>query len=368
MNSQRGKASTKASASSNGRQVAKSKTNGNKSAPRSQVRKNGPKVQQVQAASAYATTQRTGEAQILRTSVNSCRIVHRELVSSLVGSVNFTVASTLAINPGQSNTFPWLATQALGWEKYRFNYLRVCSFTRTGSTTPGSIILSPDYDASDAAPVSETVASAAYGTVEDAPWKDMCLDMDRARLREERFVRTGSLAANQDIKLYDVANVNICTIDGTAVAWSKIWIEYDVVLMNPQLPPGGPQGNGTLTAATTITAANPFGTAPVSTGSFALTGASTNVLSWSGLSLGTEYVLSFHATGTTISSFTSSATSGMNVKNILFAGFPAAATSASYTITFTPSATSGSFTLGVTAATLTANYVTLNALTPAPSF
>ncbi len=49
----------------------------------------------------------------------SHRIVHRELLATISGSVAFATNSYV-INPGLSSSFPWLATQAAGWEQYRF--------------------------------------------------------------------------------------------------------------------------------------------------------------------------------------------------------------------------------------------------------
>jgi len=192
-------------------------------------------------ASAYSTGQET-TAPIIRATRDSSRIIHRELVASIVGSANFAVPFEFAMNPGISASFPWLATQAQAWETYRFNKLEFKYFTRTGSTTPGSILLVPDYDAADAAPVSEQVASSYEDVTEDVPWKDQCCTLRPSSLHSigpKKFVRTGPLAANLDIKTYDAGNLFVATTDGTAVSWGKLWVEYDVTLYTPQLPPTG---------------------------------------------------------------------------------------------------------------------------------
>jgi len=79
------------------------------------------KKRQASAAAAYATGQSSGEARIFRDSVDSCRIRHRELLSSVTGSSAFTVSNTFSLNPGISATAPWLALEAQGWEKYEFH-------------------------------------------------------------------------------------------------------------------------------------------------------------------------------------------------------------------------------------------------------
>jgi len=339
-------------------------------AARSQMAKKAVPRKQTQksVSAAYATGQSTGKAQVYRNSVDSCRIVHRELVGSIIGSAAFTVASTLAINPGLSASFPWLSTQAQGWEKYRFNSLKLCYYTRTGSNIPGSVILSPDYDAAEAAPVNEAVACASYGTEEDAPWKDISLVHDPGMLATLRYVRTGALAANLDIKTYDVGNDFVCTIDGTAVAWGKLWFEYDITLFDPQLPPGGPVGSGVIVAGGgTLAAATPMGAVPVSTGSYALAASATNVLAISGLTIGQEYLVTYMLGGTVITNCTLTAPSGMTVKSASFNCFNAAATAGTTCATYTATSGSATLTISVTATTVVNGYLVVSALSPAPS-
>jgi hypothetical protein len=326
-------------------------------------------VKQASVAAAYATGQSSGKAQVYRQSSDSCRIVHRELVSSLTGSINFTVQNSYSINPGIAATFPWLALQAQGWERYHFNKLKLCYYTRTGSNTPGSVIMSPDYDAADSAPVNEQIASTYFGTEEDAPWKDITLGFDNRLLSGERFVRTGQLAANLDIKTYDVANAYVSTIDGTAVAWGKLWFEYDVTLLNPQSPASGAQGSGTLTSGGgSIASATPFGAVPVSTGPYALSATATNVLTFSGLNIGAEYALFAGSKGTVITSYGFATLIGGTQVTGGLAGFPAAATSGDAFITFTATASSGSVIVSSASSTITFSCAVLSALSPAPSF
>lgn len=198
-------------------------------------------------AAAYATGQRTRQPRIMSRG-DSVRIVHRELIASVVGSDVFSVQQAFALNPGLASSFPWLATQAQSWERYRFNSLKFCYYTRTGSNVPGSVMIVPDYDAADSAPVSEQIASAYSDVAEDAPWKDIECNLRASALHAlgpTKFIRTGALSANQDIKTYDAGNLFLIVTDGTAVSWGKLWVEYDVELITPQL---NPSGGGVVTA------------------------------------------------------------------------------------------------------------------------
>jgi len=258
------------------------------------------KQRQASVAAAYATGQSTG-APMISASRDQCRIVHRELVNSLTGSTAFTVATTLQMNPGLSATFPWLSVQAQGWEQYRFNRLKVCYYTRTASTTPGSVMIVPDYDAADAAPSTEQVASSYEDVQEDAPWKDIDCTLRPSSMHAlgpRKFTRSAALAANLDIKTYDVGNVFLCTVDGTAVNWGKVWVEYDVTFFTPQLPPTGaiqaplsqhfPSSN--VPSSTQM-----LGPTPISTGS-AIVSVANNIVTF--LELG-EYMLTYTAYGST---------------------------------------------------------------------
>lgn len=198
----------------------------------------------------------------------STRIVHRELIASVVGSSAFVVANTFPLNPGMALTFPWLSRQAEGWEQYVFRRLRFCYYSRTGSATPGSVLLVPDYDAADSAPSTEQIASSYSNVVEMVPWTlEFCCELDVKALLEpgtRKYVRSAALAPNLDIKTYDGGNFFVCTTDGTAVSWGKLWVEYDVEFFVPQLPPAGPGltassriGSGGAVSKTSI-----YGTAP----------------------------------------------------------------------------------------------------------
>jgi hypothetical protein len=128
-------------------------------------------------------------------------------------------------------------------------------------------MLVPDYDASDAPPVTEQIASSYEDVAEDAPWKDIVSDLRPDALHAigpTKFIRTGPLQPNLDIKTYDAGNLFLCTIDGTAVSWGKLWVEYDVTLMTPQLNPAGFTATEAMhIVGNTPTSAAILGAAPV---------------------------------------------------------------------------------------------------------
>jgi hypothetical protein len=181
-----------------------------------------------------AKVQRTTAPRITN-SGKSRRIVHRELVQSVLGSVAFT-ATKLPLNPGSSTTFPWLSSQADGWEQYRFNKLAFEYFTRTSTATLGSVILAPDYDASDRAPPTEAAVTSYMDCVEDAPWKDIKCQLNTTSMfpmGPRKYVRTAEVPGSK--KVYDAGNLWLCTVEEVGTdAIGKLWVEYDVELFIPQ--------------------------------------------------------------------------------------------------------------------------------------
>lgn len=198
---------------------------------------------------------------IIRSDSDSKRVVHRELLGSISGTANFAVAIQTPLNPGLNTSFPWLSMESLGWETYRFNSLRFEYVTRTGTSVPGSVILTTDYDAADPAPVSEQIAANYSGACEDAPWKDICQELRPAALHglgPRKFLRYGSLAAGEDIKTYDSGNFFLCTLDGTAVPWGKLWVSYDVTFYTPQMVSSTLLSAAYQIEGTTPTSADPY--------------------------------------------------------------------------------------------------------------
>jgi len=222
------------------------------------------------AAAAYAVGARVSEPNI-KGGYRSTRIVHREFVGNVTGSSSFATPLTLPLNPGMATTFPWLSTQAVGWEQYKFNRLKFSYLSRTGTSTPGSVMLIPDYDAADPAPSTEQIATAYRDVVEEVPWvPEFCCNLDKASMMEpakRKFIRVGPLSPNLDVKTYDAGTMFVGTVDGTNVAWGKLWVEYDVELFVPQLPAAGDNPIQQITGGTTT--ANPFfGPAPTVLGTY----------------------------------------------------------------------------------------------------
>jgi hypothetical protein len=172
---------------------------------------------------------------------SGCCVAHTELLGDIAGtdSPDFIQSKAFQLNPGLASFTPWLANIAQNYESYRCKKLIFRYVTKTGSTTAGSVMMIPDYNASDAAPLSEQLAANYIDVQEDVPWVQegiTCVLRPQAmhKLGPQKFVRTGPLSPNLDIKTYDVGSFWIFTINSSvAVGWGKLWVDYEFEFETP---------------------------------------------------------------------------------------------------------------------------------------
>jgi hypothetical protein len=191
----------------------------------------------------------------MKSANNNFCVRHRELVTTVASSTPFAVVS-FHINPGNASLFPWLSKQATSWEQYRVKSMALHYIPRCSTQTAGTVLLAPDYDASDPEPASEQTASSYLGAVEDAAWKEIHLKLDPKAMHSmgpRKFVRGGPVGG--DIKTFDAGVLYLCTVgfDSGAGDVGKLWVEYEVEFSVPQTDSRGlyiPQGYVELRAGT----------------------------------------------------------------------------------------------------------------------
>lgn len=188
------------------------------------------------APAAFATPQLVKEPRISMSKAGTV-ISHREFLGDVTGSVSFDVDKSLDINPGLAATFPWLSTQASGWEQYRFRKLDFELVTRAPTTATGGVYIAPDYDVLDSDPTSELQISTYRDTVEDACWKDQTCRLDPSAMfpmGPRKFVRDG-LVSSGDLKSYDAGRLYVATVgQADTSAIGKLWANYVIEFFVPQ--------------------------------------------------------------------------------------------------------------------------------------
>lgn len=176
-------------------------------------------------------------ARITQRANNSVLVSHCEFVQDVYSSTGF-VATQIAINPGVVNSFPWLSSIAQAYESYRFE---ACSFIykpKCSTSTPGTVIMAMDYDASDQAPTTKLMAMT--GPFADTnSWAPVTLHCQKSALAKlkQRYIRTDTPPGTVDIKLYDTGNLNLCTagqVDEDSTL-GELHVAYTIRFYTPQL-------------------------------------------------------------------------------------------------------------------------------------
>ncbi len=198
----------------------------------------------------------------------------REYVGDIAGSVNFATTG-YNFNPGLATLFPWASQFANSYDEYVVLSANFVYEPEQASSATGAVILSFDYDASDAAPVDKVSALETKDSVRSAPWTPSRLVLASADLRhrcaEALFTRSGAVPST-DIKTYDLGVLYVSTVGQASTATvGELWIEYTIQLRVPQRSsdPGA-----SLVGSGSVTKSNIFGTAPNISGTapFAISG------------------------------------------------------------------------------------------------
>jgi hypothetical protein len=172
----------------------------------------------------------------------TCTITEDEYIADVDGTVAFTTTQ-YPINPGQAGTFPWLSKEALLWEKYRFKALefyykpQVSAFATNGQS--GKVMLSCDYDASDAPPTSKQMVEDTHPHMDAMPYNTVRLRLEPKEMyntSDAKYVRPGGLPGSSDIKTYDCGNLYISTDGNTNTSViGELRVRYSVTFDVPIL-------------------------------------------------------------------------------------------------------------------------------------
>lgn len=193
-----------------------------------------------------STVQRMQQPQFGKVSNNGrITVRHREYIADIEMSVAFAVHTTIPVNPGQSDSFPWLSRIAQNYESYTFKTLNFVYEPQCSSATAGSVMLVLDYDAADLPPASKIEAMSFNGAVRCGAWQNakfVSSALNNIKFSKDRYVRTdATLTSNLDIKTYDLGNFYLCTQGGLAATCGELYVEYVVEFMTPQLSEATPE-------------------------------------------------------------------------------------------------------------------------------
>lgn len=256
--------------------------------PRSNVNRGNPPLagsnSKVAAPIAKGSTNLIGRPYMSTSSFGdgAVRVRHREYVADVSSPSVAYASTTYPIQPGSSVTFPWLSRIAANYESYIFRKLSFEYESQTSTSTPGTAMLAADYDASDLPPTSKAQLMSYQGAVRSPLWSPCTCVCDTADLQKfgtKRYVRTGAVPANTDVKTYDVGNMFMATQGNTADPCGELYVDYDIELQTPQTDSIIGLGQSARLVSASPTPADPFNSAVI-TGTLPLTTSVAQVLSF----------------------------------------------------------------------------------------
>jgi len=196
--------------------------------------------------------------------------------------------------------FSWLANQAIMYQEYRFRRITFHYKTESANSVGGKILFAFNPDAGDAAPATKQEALEYQEKAGDVPWCpfDLTLGM-REALGERRYIRGGTLAANLDIKTYDLGNLWVCStgVSSDATIIGELWVSYEIDLIRPTLSNQlfSSIGSKLITAGAGVADGSHFGTVGTLTSGGLDVTAAGNVLTFNRVG---RYIINGYDTGT----------------------------------------------------------------------
>lgn len=176
-------------------------------------------------------------------------IAYDEYVTKLYSPPTNSFYNTVySINPGLPAMFPWLSQVASNYTLYEFTGLIATFVPNTGLITTGSmgfVTMVFDYNPSDTGVFSESTTKNMAGSVTGTPvMKIICgaeCDKSKTLGLSGRYIRSGAIPDNTDIKTYDLANLNISMYGINTAAFpagtviGELHIAYKVKLVKPKV-------------------------------------------------------------------------------------------------------------------------------------
>lgn len=210
---------------------------------------------------------------------DSTVITHREYITDIKsgtldgGSTAFNL-NKFPLNPGDTSTFPWLASIAANYEEYDilgmvFAYVATSGESVASSNTAlGSVILATEYDPTKPDFANKQAMENYSFATSAKPSVSQMHAVECAKIRtpvKQLYVRSGANTGT-DLRWTDFGNFYIATVGcpATSATLGELWVTYKVRLVKPRLPItvgyGGQIASGILTRSG-CTPAIPLGTA-----------------------------------------------------------------------------------------------------------
>jgi len=171
---------------------------------------------------------------------------HKEYIGPVKSSVGFKLQYSLPLNPGMSDTFPWLYDVAHRFQEYTirgmvFHYVPSSGAAVSGSSPAlGNVMIQTTYRTTDEPPENKLELLNEYCASEAPPNESFAHPIEcdpRENPFSVHYIRSKDLAVGEPVMMYDVGRTFVATqgqlADGNILG--DLWVTYEVELKKPQL-------------------------------------------------------------------------------------------------------------------------------------
>lgn len=200
-------------------------------------------------------------------------MTHIELIDTITsakstsGTNGFNIVG-YHVNAGIKSSFPFLHALAQNYKTYEFSNLSYSYIARGNYSKDGAVMFHAEYDPSVSPPENRIEFLNRSNAVEAQVFKNITYSLKNKDMKKEytHYVRIGPLNDDQDVKLYDVANIWF-GYEGTSPSTilGDIFVTYTVKLSTPTVRLAEKQiksiesNIGTTPIANSATVEKPFG-------------------------------------------------------------------------------------------------------------
>jgi outer membrane lipoprotein SlyB len=169
-------------------------------------------------------------------------VCHREYLGDINGTTAFN-NTTYPLNPGMSQTFPWLSGIASNYQEYKFHGLvfefrpLITDFVTSGA--PGVVVMATSYNADVTAYATKQQMENSEFAVSVKPTMTMMHGVECApsqTINPTKYIRTGTVPIGQDLRLYDQGIFQFATQANPVQDLGELWVSYCVEFLKPILP------------------------------------------------------------------------------------------------------------------------------------
>lgn len=194
---------------------------------------------------------------------------HREYIGEITAAATFTNLA-YDINPGISNTFPWLAGVANNFEQYAFTGMIFefkslsADYTTAASAALGYVAMATQYNSLNPDFIDK-IHMENYEFANSAKPSESFIHPIECKKSltptEPLYIRTGPVQANADQRLYDLGKFQIATggNSGSGIL-GELWCTYEVCLYKPKLVDQDDDILSGHWSLSTVTGPGPLGT------------------------------------------------------------------------------------------------------------